>query len=631
MGYPVRDFHSFAETVERNFHDRKTNWTIVFLANVCSDSRAGRYIIENFSIMDELSNEINFYLPGYSTSNLRNYYHRNEEYNHYREEEKNYELYQQLQNASFEEFQRMLRGFESRTIIHKNELQDIRNTLDEMNSLSYDNERMDYKGEGISVIRSKLLGNILFNDAEFSSFVLEFSSLCKEYIYQGGCDMILIRTLNGKLSYENAVIYNLDAIIDSLHGPSLDSFLYHVFNVFRGELFSQNTRDVSLYDLLNDIRRRDGRDNKIIDQIEQDIMHMNNPFYAMFHRSSRPTEEDILFRIDKYLLMSQIDELYHEATYYGRTREEPYQIIIRREIELHLRWNLDEEFYFISYSNQDTSKAMMVKTQMPSARYVLTASNWAKMYERRPKRNARPLVILRKYGPVDYVFEIADTEPILGKLFPLTDDQILGTLADPYATTGEVDKKLYDALVSSLSYYGIELDKFRVASSFGAQILKTPCKIRVRDVEADGHYVISVNDKANMSTAFASIRHELGHFFCYHLTAPKKGKEDWWTWRRLTWEQKEFEAEIVSFIICERYGVGNKSWEYLSQVLGKDGVIPDGISIDRVFKAANEVERMLNEELDPRTCYLYFNDKDFKKRYDKSYPKKSESLEEEEQ
>ena len=275
--------------------------------------------------------------------------------------------------------------------------------------------------------------------------------------------------------------------------------------------------------------------------------------------------------------------------------------------------------------------AMMVKTQMPSARYVLTASNWTKMYERRPKRNARPLVVLRKYGPVDYVFEIADTEPIPGKLFPMSDEQILETIADPFATTGEVDKKTYDALVTSLAYYGIELDKFRVASSFGAQILKTPCKVKVGEVEANGHYVISVNDKASMSTAFASICHELGHFFCYHLTAPKNGKDDWWTWRHLSWEQKEFEAEIVSFIICERYGVGNKSWEYLSQVLGKNGTIPDGISIDRVFKAANEVERMLNEDLDPRSCYLYFNDKDFKKRYDKKYPKKTNTQEEEEQ
>lgn len=274
--------------------------------------------------------------------------------------------------------------------------------------------------------------------------------------------------------------------------------------------------------------------------------------------------------------------------------------------------------------------AMMVKTQMPAARYVLTAKNWETMYKRRPKRNARPLVILRKFGPVDYVFEIGDTEPIPGIMTFWNEEDILASLADPFATTGEVPEDIYENLIHSLAYYGIDLDTFRVAASFGAEIRKTPCKLNIDGVEADGHYVISVNDKANASTAFASICHELGHFFCYHLTAPKKGKEDWWKWRRLTWEQEEFEAEIVSYIICERYGVGNKSWEYLSQVLGKDGTIPDGISVDRVFKAANEVERMLKDDLDPRTCYLYFNDTEFKRRYDKAHPRLASVAEERE-
>jgi len=273
--------------------------------------------------------------------------------------------------------------------------------------------------------------------------------------------------------------------------------------------------------------------------------------------------------------------------------------------------------------------AMMAKTQMPSARYVLTERNWAQMYKRRPKRNARPLVILRKYGPVDYVFEIGDTEPIPGLLMPFSEEEILESIASPYSTDGEISKELYDNLVNAMSYYGIELDKFRVASSFGAEIRKTPCKVNVRGVEADGHYVVSINDKADMNTAFASICHELGHFFCYHLIAPKTGKDNWWTWRSLSWAQKEFEAEIVSYIICERYGVGNKSWEYLSHVLGKDKQIPDGISVDRVFKAANEVERMLNKDLDPRSCYLYFNDSDFKRRYDKIHPREYNSREEE--
>ena len=269
--------------------------------------------------------------------------------------------------------------------------------------------------------------------------------------------------------------------------------------------------------------------------------------------------------------------------------------------------------------------AMMVRTQMPEARYVLTEKNWREMYKRRPKRNARPLIILRKFGPVDYVFEIGDTEPIPGVLFPTSEEDILASIADPYATTGVVSKELYENLIQSLAYYGIDLDYFRVGSSFAAEIRKAPCKVMVKGVEANGHFVISLNNSVNDSTNFASICHELGHFFCYHLTAPKKGNEDWWKWRKLTWEQKEFEAEIVSYIICERYGVGNKSWEYLSHVLGKNGVIPDGISIDRVFKAANEVERMLKDDLDPRSCYLYFNDATFKKQYDSRYPKQINS------
>lgn len=278
--------------------------------------------------------------------------------------------------------------------------------------------------------------------------------------------------------------------------------------------------------------------------------------------------------------------------------------------------------------------AMMVKTQMPAARYVLTPKQWLREYDRKPKLNARPLVILRKYGPVDYVFEIADTEPAHegSYLFPpRTDEEILSTLSAPYETTSEVSQEDYNALIKALPYYGISLDKFRVAASFGAQILKTPCKVKVNGIEADGHYVISVNDKANESTEFASIIHELGHFFCRHLTAPKKGKEEWWTWRKLTWEEKEFEAEIVSFIVCGRHGVGNKSWEYLSKVIGRDGEIPQNISVDRIFKAANEVERMLEPNLDPATCLLYYNDKDFKKKYDKVFPKRQrteETLEE---
>ena len=105
-----------------------------------------------------------------------------------------------------------------------------------------------------------------------------------------------------------------------------------------------------------------------------------------------------------------------------------------------------------------------------------------------------------------------------------------------------------------------------------------------------------------------------------HLPSPFKSEDKWWKMRRPSWETREFEAEIVSFIICERYGIGNRSWEYLSQVLGEQATIPQDISVERVFKAANEVERMLADDLDPKTCMLYLNDTNFKRQYNQIYP-----------
>ena len=260
---------------------------------------------------------------------------------------------------------------------------------------------------------------------------------------------------------------------------------------------------------------------------------------------------------------------------------------------------------------------MLVMTQMPSARYVLTANQWLDKYQRKPKFNARPLVTLRKYGPIDFVFEIGDTESVAsGNLFEWSDQEILNQLANPYATSGYLSNELYDILLSHLSYYGIRLDYFRVASTFGAEIRKHDCKINVDGVEAAGYYIISVNERADRSTAFASICHELGHLFCHHLISPNS-KDPWWTLRNLSWEEEEFEAEIVSYVICERFGVVNKSWTYLSGVLGKNGSIPNNISIDRIFKAANEVERMLKKDLNITSCMLYIKDSKFKKEWNK--------------
>ena len=56
--------------------------------------------------------------------------------------------------------------------------------------------------------------------------------------------------------------------------------------------------------------------------------------------------------------------------------------------------------------------AMLIHIQMPGAKYVATAQRWFREYQRRIKANAKPLVILQPMGPVMFVFDVSNTEPM---------------------------------------------------------------------------------------------------------------------------------------------------------------------------------------------------------------------------
>lgn len=58
---------------------------------------------------------------------------------------------------------------------------------------------------------------------------------------------------------------------------------------------------------------------------------------------------------------------------------------------------------------------------------------------------------------------------------------------------------------------------------------------------------------------------------------------------------KEFEAETVSWLICERLGIGNPSERYLSGYLDEHGNIPQDISIHHILLAVNEIEKILKD------------------------------------
>lgn len=260
--------------------------------------------------------------------------------------------------------------------------------------------------------------------------------------------------------------------------------------------------------------------------------------------------------------------------------------------------------------------AWMVQLQCPGARYVLTEEAWRKKYNRKLRTYARPIIILLPFGPIGMVFEIADTMPMEDVLFPPSDEDILSELEKPFLTRGKVDGEMLNRLIHNLSYSGIAFQFFDVASNFGAEIRvnnERRLAIKVgrdeRMIKFQNDYLISINSKAEAETVFSSLCHELGHLFCHHL--PNQHAK--WDVRTLTKKEKEFEAETVSWLVCERAGIENPSEHYLAGYTEKNGTIPH-MSINTVLLAVGEIERMMRDTPAEALKHglLYKHSKEFK-------------------
>lgn len=264
--------------------------------------------------------------------------------------------------------------------------------------------------------------------------------------------------------------------------------------------------------------------------------------------------------------------------------------------------------------------AMLVETQRPGAKYVLSEKEWRRKYDRGIKPNARPVIVLVPFGPVDFLFEINDTYPLKSNLFWKTDEDILEELAAPFKTKHDVSGQLLQHVMEQLCFHGIAIESFVAGAGFAAQIelLQSNSHVIRIPYGKDGsiawqaEYLLSVNSKAERGETFASICHELGHLYCQHLLYPRGWKP--WEVRDLPHAAQEFEAESVSWLICELLGIGNPSEQYLSDYLDKNNEIPADVSIEHILSATKDIWNMcmLNSRINYRDGLLSKHSEQFK-------------------
>ena len=271
------------------------------------------------------------------------------------------------------------------------------------------------------------------------------------------------------------------------------------------------------------------------------------------------------------------------------------------------------EFYS-NFPELAVYNAALVEQQRPGAKLVLSIKDWRKK-RRMIKPNARPVIILKPFSPVEFLFDIADTKPI-NEESEKDDNWVIEDLILKHRrkSSFNADFYLYN-LNRNLPKFGITYKRFIVGSEINSEIRlvnskdveKLPIEIlKNHEVIHHNYFNISVNMYAEGVYELALIIHELGHLFCQHITC------EWWHKRSPDKVVKEFEAETVSYLVCQRLGFYTNSKEYLADYVGENDEIPQ-IDINCVFEAVDIIEKMVKQNLDVTKCVMYRKDEDFKK------------------
>lgn len=276
-----------------------------------------------------------------------------------------------------------------------------------------------------------------------------------------------------------------------------------------------------------------------------------------------------------------------------------------------------KEFPYLGLYN-----AAFVQQQRPGAKLVLTADRWREEYHRQVKFDACPVVILMPFYPVDFLFDISDTEAMDG--YETTSDNIIieDIISQFQAEANHHFRYEFDNIVTNMARNGIKYhNNYVVGSQNEAKIspyrMKMDVPINRKDrLTHQSSFVVSVNSRSDIASSIASIAHELGHLLCMHITAP-----GWWKARELSKEVMEFEAEVVSYLICERFGIKTSSVEYLAGYVENNERIPNK-NIELVIKAVDYIEHMLKENIEIKKGLMYRYDTEFKILLDKWFDEK---------
>ena len=218
--------------------------------------------------------------------------------------------------------------------------------------------------------------------------------------------------------------------------------------------------------------------------------------------------------------------------------------------------------------------AMLLHIQKPGLSYAARPKDWWDRFRRRPKPHARPLVVLRNFGPVEFVYDVLDTE---GE--PLPD------AAFAFPTDGQVPHGWLRGAEHRLSSAKISLAWLDYGDNKAGHAWR---KTNHDDKEKLEEFEVGVNRNHPPAVQVVSLAHELAHIFLGHCGADVKRGIKFNRPQALA--LREVEAETVAYLVAKRTGLSPRSESYLDSYKGAF----DNLDLHRILKIASTVERQLD-------------------------------------
>jgi len=225
--------------------------------------------------------------------------------------------------------------------------------------------------------------------------------------------------------------------------------------------------------------------------------------------------------------------------------------------------------------------AMLILVQRPGALAAGSREQW-KRIGRKVNPDAVPIVVLRPFGPVEFVYELGDTNgyPIPGGDY------------DPFGAVGRIADSYWNCAVTAATKVGVSvelIDNYGAGLAGTAAVLhRAPNASTTAEVANDCRWRVRINRALEPAVRYATLAHELAHIYCGHLGG---GPKDRWPNRAtlfLTKGQRELEAEAAAYIVCARAGIETQSADYLALHV-KPGDL-EAISVFAILNAANRIE-----------------------------------------